>query len=37
MVKLYLLGYPLSHSYSPLIYNRFFKILNCDAGYFLYE
>ncbi len=37
MYKFYLLGYPLSHSFSPEIYNRFFKTLKCDAKYFLYE
>ncbi|MDI6861377.1 MAG: shikimate dehydrogenase [Caldisericia bacterium] len=37
MYKLYLLGYPLSHSYSPKIYSRLFKILKKDATYTLYE
>lgn len=37
MYKLYLLGFPLSHSYSPKIYIRLFKILNIHATYSLYE
>ncbi|MGB9749293.1 MAG: shikimate dehydrogenase family protein [Caldisericia bacterium] len=37
MHKFYLLGYPLSHSFSPYLYNRFFKILNVEAEYTLYE
>lgn len=37
MYKLYLFGYPLHHSYSPKIYEKFFKILKVDASYMLYE
>jgi len=35
MDKFYLLGYPLSHSYSPKIYERLFKSLNKVASYSL--
>lgn len=37
MKKYGLLGYPLSHSYSPLIHNRLFEILNADYEYSLIE
>ncbi len=37
MKKFGLLGYPLSHSYSPLIHNKLFKMLNKDYEYFLIE
>lgn len=37
MFKIYLLGFPLTHSLSPKIYSRLFKILKIDAVYSLYE
>lgn len=37
MDKYALLGEKLSHSYSPLIQNKLFKVKNIDASYSLYE
>lgn len=37
MYKIFLLGFPLSHSYSPKIYSRLFKLIKKDAEYFVYE
>lgn len=37
MDKFYLLGSPISHSFSPKIYKRLFKILGKDAEYHLLE
>ena len=37
MDRFYLLGFPISHSFSPKIYRRLFKIMEKDAEYSLLE